>query len=87
LPPNAQKCFGNQQICLKKTLRASGFIADSSPTDNKAGMRKECRKAPGGLNTLRKYPPRGIAWGKDSLYGAFIASIGNVPAGQRTWMR
>jgi hypothetical protein len=33
------------------------------------------------------YPPGCIAWGQDLVYGAFIASTGNVPAAKRIRVR
>jgi hypothetical protein len=65
----------------KETPRPSKFIADSSPAGKKAGVRRvHDTKQHGGIVPLQKNPPRGIAWGKESVYGALIASTGDGPA-------
>jgi hypothetical protein len=85
LLPTRKNVAENNKYVEKETPRPSRFIADSSPTGNKAGMRREraWRKA-----TRRQHPTAELSSkvyccvGLGSAYDAFIASTGDVPTGK-----
>src|SRR5918999_2875157 len=80
--PIRRKASENIRNLERDTPKPAIFIADSSALGNKAGMRRERdAKQHRGFAPLRSNPSRGIEWGQESLYGAFIASMGNVSAG------
>jgi hypothetical protein len=55
---------------------------------NKADMRKRRTRSYREASSLcGSHPPRGMVWGWDAVYGAFLASIGNVLAVMRIRVR